>query len=410
MKKFVPKFPWTLVLFLLVGSCSEAPNANSDECFDPELRFEDLESSQGIQNTSTKKSGFFLTSVDSGYTASKLHYNDFKTGKLYTLLTGESSDPHIVWTGDRLYFFNRSDGNSNFRIFTPTGLGFTQTCQTALPNPGIGDPHGVVQLDDDHVAMTYGVAGKVVTMNIHDGTERQSLDNFSTTDGLRSFALFEQSAETLLVPHQGLSKDFVNVTGSQAVFVLNRDDLDLSIKDMDPAKDGNQGIVSPITKLSIFPAATGKLRLMGFCSVYDHKDCVNGTQLISTTDWTTGELSWDFASITSKGNGGIIQSNSSDEFFFLSGEVDLSGEFPVPTGAYVLRVNVENKTSEVLHTYPSGSSGCCSTLYDESTGELYIGDRNGEAGLFTVYPDGATAGNGVNHSLDVSPGSGILVE
>src|SRR5690606_20717392 len=70
-----------------------------------------------------------------------------------SLLTGESSDPAIFVSDNRILFFNRSFDSQNFRIIEPKGKKTEISEQRIFHSSKVGDPHDVVVIPGQNLML-----------------------------------------------------------------------------------------------------------------------------------------------------------------------------------------------------------------------------------------------------------------
>jgi len=381
-------FP-TLLFFSIgfIHSCSDQSKTDDstdqtftaeDGCLEDNLEFVNLSSEKGISSPTSQYSGFFFTTTDSSFSSSNLMYNDFQSGKIYTVLVGESSDVSLSWTNGRLFLFNRATGNLNFRILTPIESGFKQSCQSATPKASVGDAHDVIQIDSKHALITYGVKGQIVLIDTVTGKLVQELRDFDVgKNALNSFSLFKWNSDTILAPHQGISDDYTATTKTESVFVLKYVDGVLSIADQNEELDGNQGIKTTIHNPTIMKAETSdELIVFGLCGIYSPEGCTAGAESLSLkgNKWTSSST-WDLNESSLKSNGGVAF-NSQSKIYASTIENAIKS---------ISSFDLSSNQSKSLHIFPAASSGYAALFYDGSTEALYVGDSLGEKGQISVY-------------------------
>lgn len=361
-----------------------------------------LTSSNGSEGFAGRSDNAGLALTTSDYVSSTLWYNDFATGELRKVLTGESGDPLPRWTGDTLYFFNRTDTSLNLRTVDPRVATPAATTQIATPAAKSGDPHDALLLSEGRLLLAHYVAGKLVVVNPADGTVVQDVvADFDLNTGdklqLRPEAMWDRKIKGVhwvYVLNQALDGDYAQ-TGGGAVFVFKDDGSQLTAVDMDPAKDKVQGIPLTISNPSVvmqpdsaFPYVAGLCFGTG---------CVAGVQRLDL-DAGTAEMTWDLSASGYTGNGGIVEGDDGTAYALL-----VKG-----TDKVVTKIDYEAQTLADVHKFPAESSGCCALFYDRTGETLIVGDKNADGtGLLSIYREGAATPEA--KTLEAPPYTGTFV-
>lgn len=82
-------------------------------CQEPTSFHKETTHPQGFRIPTSRFSKLFFTATDMRYTSSALYWMDFRTGHVEQALGGESGDPWLLWSLDRLLVANRSPLNNN---------------------------------------------------------------------------------------------------------------------------------------------------------------------------------------------------------------------------------------------------------------------------------------------------------
>ncbi len=220
--------------------------------------------------------GMVFTSVDMNYRISELHYWNFTDDKVTLISSGESGDPYLMGHSQIGALFNRSPGNTNFRLLKKNGTSFSLSPQKSDALLTYYDPHDATALDDQHLALSMYTAGKIVVLNVETGSmvavDTKSLDLGETKNiqfRPEQGASFKMGGKIYLaIAHQGWDNESLpRINNSQALFLFVWEADQLTPLDADPAKEGIQGILLTST----FPTKLqwnlrGELLSLGLCT------------------------------------------------------------------------------------------------------------------------------------------------
>ncbi len=94
---------------------------------------------QGFAIPASQFVGLYFTATDARYTSSALYWMNFRTGTVESRLSGESGDPWVLWTSNRLFMANRSPLSNNAYFLAPE----TRRPTVQKATPGLNIQHGV---------------------------------------------------------------------------------------------------------------------------------------------------------------------------------------------------------------------------------------------------------------------------
>lgn len=387
--------PLTLLSALCLSGCGEAKKS-------------DAYSGPGYKSSGSSYAGLMFAVVDKDFTSSQILYNEFATGDIKTLSTGESGDPFVRWTGGKAYLFNRASTSLNFRTLDPRQNDVSLSAQIATPEAGLGDPHDAVMLSDGRMLLALYSAGKIIVINPADGTLLQAVTadwDFGNSEKaqLRPEAFLVKDVvggKDIYVMHQGLDSAFT-ADGTQQVFRLHDDGKTVTVIDQDDGKAKVQGIALPVKSPSgFYPAADGSYLAYSECDMYAAAGCKAGFVTIDLAA-KTAAVTYDTSDLI--GNGGIAQGEG-DVFYALVAKGKKATDAKV-----ISRIDLKTDTAADFFTF-KGTRGCCSLTFDDSTKTLYSGDVSGadpNAGVLLAFPDDASVPT--EATLPGNPYGGLLV-
>ncbi len=364
----------------------------------------------GYQSPASTSAGLAFAVVDANYTASTILFNDFATGDLVTLSSGESGDPALRFVDNRLFLFNRTATSLNFRPLDVTNAAAPTGVQLATPMAAVGDPHDVLSLSAERMLLALYSAGKIIVINPKTGVLLQELKaDWDLGAGAKAQLRPERflvrprdGGQDIYVIHQGLDQAFA-ADGTQQVFVLRDDGTTLSAVDMDPAKDKVQGIALPQKNASDFyPEGEKAVLIYGECTLFDAPTCQAGFVRFDLTTHAV-ETVFDTKALGYIGNGGVTPGPAGFYFGLMA-----KGEGQAPP-KFVVKIDYAAKTATEVYQF-KGASGCCSLVFDDSTKALFTGDANPadpNAGVLLAFPENHTDPTQV--ALTGLPYGGLLV-
>ena len=384
----------------------------------------------GFRSANSDYLGLLLATVPSDYSSSTLVFNDFRTGALETVLTGESGDP-LLASGDKfIWHFNRSSGDVNYRriaIDLAEGDGesnapreLAPTVQEATPETSVGDPAAILDLDDGRLLLGHKSAGKLTVIDSLTGDHLETIvADFDLPNGsplrptdflLRSDS--EQDELIVYVLHQGLDQNY-QPDGSQQIFQLRaKRGKTLTPVDQNESVNGVQGVPVSLTSPGQFLYKNSKQPLIAtFCYVLSPSSCRFGFEQFDPTTMTVTKVA-EF-----------------DDRYFYNGSVVESAEPNVlfasltkrasPSERSVVRLALDPGLGSIefteVHKFPDQVSGCCGLYFDTSTDQLAIGSQHPtdiDRGQLLVYEVGKLGEeNRLADTIDLpgNPAAGLLL-
>ncbi len=261
-------------------------------------------------------------------------------------------------------------------------------------------------MDDTYAVISYGVSGKIGVLKTTTGELVQELSDFDTgSDKLKAFSLHKADDSTILATNDGLSDTYTETNNKNSIFVLTYSNGSLTIEDQNNSTDGNQGISTSVTLPRIITGSDDTLNVLGLCGIYSPASCVAGYESLTKEDgtWTTS-VEWDLSESQLRSNGAVQRHIDTNNILAASATLDSSGTIG---SAVISTLEVESQTVSTFHSFPSDSSGFGALLYDDSSGEIYVGDAIEENGNFTIYSkDGSSSSFKLPSGRPVS---GVLV-
>lgn len=384
-----------LVSLLALSGCGD--NKDSDAYSGP-----------GFKSTGSSFAGLMFAVVDKDFTSSQILFNEFSTGDVKTVSSGESGDPFVRWVDGKGYLFNRTETSLNFRTVDPRPATPALGTQTATPGAAFGDPHDAALLGPGRMILAQFSGGKIVVINPETGALVQDVTaSWDLGTGVNAllrpneFLIKERDGgKDVYVMHHGLDANF-QPNETQQVFVLRDDGSAVTAVDQDDTKEGVQGIALPFKAPSgFFTIADGSLVTYSECDGYSVEGCKSGFVKIDLAA-KKAEVLYDTSTLI--GNGGVAKGDG-DVFYAL---VAKGRE---KTAAKVIaRIDLNGKTVTDFYTF-KGERGCCSLTYDSSAKTLYSGDvaaYDPNAGVLLAFPDGQTTPT--EAALPGNPYGGLLV-
>ena len=366
----------------------------------------------GAQDEQSHYAGLAFAVTDPSYASSQILYNDFKTGALKTLSSGESGDPWLKWIGGQLYLFNRQTGNINFRTLDATRGEAGRSPQIATPvGSQPGDPHDAIGLGPGRLLLADYNNSRLVVIDPATGQVVQDVtadwDFGGVADAvLRPEALYLHAgsdSNEIYVLHQGRGTDqLLSLNGTQSVFVLQDDGHTVTAVDLDPSRAKVQGIPLTVSNPSrFFPVDDTTALVYGGCSAYDPATCRAGFERVDLARHQA-TLDFDTATLPYKDNGSIVAGKDGLYYALMSGT---SADAP----KIIARIDTATKTAAEIYRF-TGPSGCCALYDDASSNTLYTGDsdQDGKANFrLVIIKDDGSAPQTV--SLSGMPYSGAFV-
>ena len=372
----------------------------------------------GYQSADSDYQGFFLATVPSDYSSSNLIFNDFSTGELQTVLTGESGDPFLTYGDQSVWYFNRSVGDINYRRITlnaaaadtgdrpsegsskevespsrPWSTEIKATVQLSTPETSAGDPAATLDLGDGRLLLGHKSAGKITVLNSESGEHITTIAaDFSLPSGspLRptDFLLRtddEQGEISVYVLHQGLDQNY-KPDGSQQIFLLRgKKQGPLTAVDQDDSVDGIQGVPISLTSPGKFLYKDSEQPLIAtFCYVFSSTSCRFGFERfnLETLQVTKvaefGDRYLYNGTVVEGGNPSVLYASLTD-----AGET---------SNRSVIRIAMDSALNTMefaeVHRFPAAVSGCCELLFDSSTNQLAVASQHPDdldRGQLTIY-------------------------
>lgn len=364
-----------LLVFLCTASCGPASKDKGVE-------------TGGYADTDTEYLGLAFATVAKGYSSSSLYYLKLATGEITEILSGESGDPQLFLVNEKLYFFNRRPGNSNFRWMNPKESSITPSEQLALPSLSNGAPQDVISLGSDRLLLLDRGgknSGKIIIIDATTGALLETLeDNWDTSPFRpRAFYRYEtESTKTIFVLHQGRGADNT-FNGSQQIFVLKEEGGNVTIMDQDPVKEKVQGIPLKYNNgIGFLFQQSAKPLIVSPC--YGAPGCLAGVERFDPATLTVEDV-LDFSSFSFYG--GVFAESSSLDAIYAMVYKDVSyADF------HVEKVNLVDGTLERIHDYPAESKGAEALFFDTSSETLYVGDgKEDGSGMLSIYRKNGTA-------------------
>ena len=355
-----------------------------------------------------------LLSTTENYKSSRLFFFDFATGKKTQLLSGESGDPGVFTSRGETFFINRSADNSNLRSLSIGANDFALGVQTAIPGAGTGDPQNIVHIDDNHLLMSFWASSKLGVFDLEEcamvKTFEFPVDLASKPDSVFRPSSFVQVGngqdQKTYVIHQGINSDGYSLNGTQQIFGVSWDGIELGLDDNDAAKDLIQGIPLKVSNpTAAFVKADNTLNVVGSCTIFNTADCVHGIETVDLANKSSA-LSFDFAAVKEKNNGSVVAASETSYFMqmIVPGTAgDLSDSKKI-----VAQINLQDKTITEIYAYPSASNGCCGLFYESNANKLIVTDYTPTTGGELFYIDENKQVSG-KISVENTPYSGIIL-
>jgi len=363
--------------------------------------------------------------VDRGYTISKMHAVDPRSGSSRCIAGSESGDPRLVPLGSgALALFNRKATQLNMRFGARTADGGVEFgSQLATPQAAGGDPHDALSVDQDRVLLAMNTSGKLIVASRTSGALLQDVRadwDFSPAPAdapLRPISLWRTQlpenltsvgtgtlVDSIIVVHQGLDANY-QPNGSQRIFVLSVSADGIAPRDLDPSAPGVQGIAlnfsNPGQLVNVW---TGKPLLVSLC--YGNPECRSGVeQFDPATLSVASRISLDSAGMI--GNGSLADGNEPLLF-----HAAMAAGFEPEAAKWIVRIDAskESIAEQItkVHTFPAGSSGSWFLQFDRSSGRLWVGDAAPDAtGILSLHDPGEAQVRTTN--LPMIPASGAFV-
>jgi hypothetical protein len=384
-----------LVLALLVSACGKD---------------EDKPQGDGYLDPSSRYAALVFGVVDPSYESSRIYVNKLGSGTLAEVVTGESGDPLIRQLGSRTFLFNRSPARLNFKTLDTLAATPTASAELALSGVGPFDPTDALLLDDGRLLLAGANGGSLAVIDPSTGALVQKIDaawDLGAGTAFRPQLLVKHGSEIVVFTQGRGSDDFQSYDGSQHAYFLTDNGSaagGLSPVDLDAAKDGVQGVALRVNPYAAFPSPVageeGKLYVFGLCGAFDGPACaVAGFDLLDVATRSVSTL-YELDPAAAKNNGYVAAGADGKVY---ASVLDAAG------AKLVVEISAAAKTVQTVHTFPAESAACCGLFYDDSSGRLWIGDREKEAssGFFTVFKPGV--GIPVKVELPGIPYSGAFV-
>lgn len=348
-------------------------------------------------NLATLGGGFAVAMIAADYSSSKLYIQSLKDGEpegdLKPLLTGESGIPWTKSLDGKLFFFNRSTTSSNFRTLDPKAADGAPSPQVRTDKAGVGDPHDALLLPGGRLLLAHYSAGKLVVVNVADGSLNQEIDGAwdlgtgtSGTAPFRPEALYQASKDKqdeIYVLHQARNADFSGYTGTQQLFILKDNGVTLDPIDLDPAKEKIQGIKLNIFNPQIIDGSEDPLKpiIAGFCTILDKPTppCTSGFEQVDLAA-RTSSLVFERTTSAEKGNGNVVASRGG-LYYAAMATVDAAG-----FKNKIQEFDTKSKTVRTFYEIADSNYAAYALGYDPKDQKLYVGEKKPDAsGQFTVF-------------------------
>lgn len=350
--------------------------------------------------------------------SSSLYRLNTETFEIEKISEGESSDAVVFNTGSEVILFNRAFDSQNYRLVTPNGQSLTLGTQTAFTAGASGDPHDLIDLGAGEVLLSNYTAGKITIMNKTTGAKVSDVEadwDLPAGVSLQPEALWRTTVngKTLVyVLHQAgqFEGNLFTVNNSQSVFVLELNGQTLTPVDLDPNTAKVQGIkIRGSFPIALKPEVEGsKLLIVSMCSAFVAANptsgaaCQNSVEELDPATQTVTEL-WNLDGSGYFMNGSTLLSAGGNNKFLAQIQQTVGTE----SVRRVVKFDPIAKTAETVYDYAPESGGYYGLYYDESRGNLFIGDINVDTlGKFTIIKADGTQ---IVKTLDGIPYSGTFV-
>jgi len=324
--------------------------------------------------------GLLFAGVDAKLESSVILHLDVAQELVSEVSQGQSGDPLLVQRRGRVFLFNRTPGNTNFRELHRHPDHFELGNQIKTEAALAGDPHDVLLLDDDVLLAANYVTGALERVRISDGKTLGRVAGAWDRLGAAPFrpeALMavERDGKTyVLVLHQGFDASYIP-NGTQQVFVLlwEKDELQ-------PVTTIPLQATAPV---GFFQHDQNSATIVGLCSRFANDDCHAAIERIDLATFTAKEV-FDFGDDQYFFNGPTTAGRSSDEIY---------ANVEVAEGAEVkrrvVRFDLAAQKVKTIHEFKEAEfSGYWGTFYNQASNQLLVGDRRDLLrGVFSVYQD-----------------------
>jgi hypothetical protein len=347
-------------------------------------------------------SGIVFATIDpvSSPWQASVHWLDLKSQAVSRLLTGESGDPALFFSGGEVLFFNRSYDSQNYRRLVSNSRGFTPTPQMKFAGGSIGDPHDALYLGNDRVLLAHYAEGRLVVMRQSTGEELSSVQaDWDLPSGVtlkpESMIFVERNGESLIyVTHQGLSThdNLLVADGTQRIYVLKDSGTAVEAVDLDASDPKIQGIkLHGTAPMVVRFQRRSKVLVVGMCSRLvlastsdPAKMCQSAVEEIDVAT-NSSSVAWDLNDRGFYMNGPVVP-GPTENTFFANVEQKMG---PRNFERSVVRFNIEEQSTNKIYSFMPDSGGFWASLYDEARQTLYVGDiGESSIGKFVIFPQG----------------------
>jgi hypothetical protein len=332
---------------------------------------------------------FAAVNVDQTVGTSRVYHYSFADGAVHEVLPGESGNPAVFYADGRVFLFNRTEGQENFRSFDPRQSAKPPTDATALTGVALGDPWDVAALAPGKTLLLASpLGGELQTLDYTTGTVGSVAADGLATSALRPHALM-RVGEKIYVLHDGVATSGAT-DGSQRIYTLT------VAADGTPAFQDKDGLKLSGSNPTAFLDQDGQggATIVGLCGE-DWTGCVAGADRLQAG-----------TAVTAYGASGLAGVTYVNQVVDGPADAVAYAHVKAADGTYqVARLDLDAQTVTKVHAFDGPR--LYGIAYDKTSRVLFVAGVDGLRGTLTLYQDdkplGSFALDGVMYSSTFVP-------